>query len=49
MLGKFAAVLGPLMVGWVSVLTDNPRAGILAVMVLFVAGGMVLLRVKVEK
>jgi len=49
MLGKFAAVLGPLLVGAVSALTQNPRAGILAVLLLFAAGGMVLLRVKVEK
>lgn len=46
MLGKFAAVLGPLLVGVVSVLTDNPRSGILAVLVLFVAGGLILQRVK---
>lgn len=49
MLGKFAAVLGPLMVGAVGAITGNPRAGILAILLLFVAGGMVLLRVKVEK
>ena len=47
MLGKFAAVLGPLLVGVVSMLTSNPRSGILAILLLFVAGGLVLQAVKV--
>lgn len=46
MLGKFAAVLGPVLVGAVSALSGNPRAGILAVLVLFVAGGLLLQKVK---
>lgn len=45
MLGKFAAVLGPLMVGWVSLLTGDPRLGLLSLLALFVAGGLILLRV----
>ena len=47
MLGKFAAVLGPLLVGVVSLLTSNPRHGILSVLLLFLAGGLILQRVKV--
>ena len=47
MLGKFAAVLGPLLIGVVSMLTSNPRNGILSVLLLLVAGGLVLQRVKV--
>ncbi|MGV6827516.1 MAG: MFS transporter [bacterium] len=47
MLGKFAAVLGPVLVGSVSVMTGDPRAGILSVLVLFVAGALVLERVRV--
>lgn len=47
MLGKFAAVLGPLLVGMVSMLTSNPRHGILSVLVLFVAGGLILQLVKI--
>lgn len=47
MLGKFAAVLGPLLIGVVSMLTGNPRNGILSVLVLLIAGGLVLQRVKV--
>lgn len=49
MLGKFAAVLGPLMVGWVGVLTGNPRTGLLSLLVLFIAGGLVLSRVQPPK
>ncbi len=45
MLGKFAAVIGPIMVGWVSVLSGSPRLAILSVIVLFIAGGTLLLRV----
>jgi len=42
MLGKFAAVIGPVLVGWVGVTTGNPRAGILSLLVLFAAGGTIL-------
>jgi UMF1 family MFS transporter len=49
MVGKFAAVLGPLLMGVVPILTGNARDGILAVSVLFVVGGFLLSRVSVEK
>ena len=45
MLGKFAAILGPLIMGVVSVATGDPRLSILAIIVLFVAGGALLLAV----
>ncbi|HDK37910.1 MAG TPA: MFS transporter [Thiolapillus brandeum] len=48
MLGKFAAVIGPLLVGLVAVLSGDSRMGILSVLVLFVAGFMVLQRVEVN-
>jgi UMF1 family MFS transporter len=48
MMGKFAAVLGPLLVGWTALLTGDSRRGVLAILVLFVAGGLLLLRVRVE-
>jgi len=48
MMGKFAAVIGPVMVGWTAVLFDSPRAGILSVLVLFVLAAMLLSRVDVE-
>ena len=43
MMGKFAAVLGPLLVGVTALVTGSTRAGILSVIVLF-AGGAWLLR-----
>jgi len=42
MLGKFAAVLGPMLMGLVAVLTGNPRLSIFAVAALFIAGGTLL-------
>jgi len=48
MLGKFAAILGPLMVGVVGVLTDSSRLAILSISILFVAGGVLLYFVNVE-
>jgi UMF1 family MFS transporter len=42
MMGKFAAVLGPLLVGVTALVTGSSRAGILSVIVLF-AGGAALL------
>jgi len=45
MLGKFAAVLGPIVVGVVRLLTGDPRLSILALVVFFVVGIALLLRV----
>ena len=42
MLGKFAAVLGPIMMGVVSLLTQSPRLSILSISILFIAGGILL-------
>ncbi len=42
MLGKFAAVVGPVLMGLVGVLTGNPRHSILAIVVLFLGGGIML-------
>ena len=42
MLGKFAAVIGPFLMGWVSVISGNARYSILAVIALFIAGAAVL-------
>jgi UMF1 family MFS transporter len=42
MLGKFAAVIGPLLMGWIGVLTGSSRLGILSIAVLFVSGGILL-------
>jgi len=42
MLGKFAAVVGPLLMGWVGYLTGNPRNAILSIASLFVVGAVIL-------
>jgi UMF1 family MFS transporter len=49
MLGKFAAIIGPVLVGSVSLMTGSPRASILAILVLFVAGAVLLARVDVQR
>jgi MFS transporter, UMF1 family len=49
MLGKFAAVLGPVMVGAFGVLTGSIRHSILAVIVLFVIGALLLYMVDQEE
>jgi MFS transporter, UMF1 family len=49
MVGKFASVLGPFLMGVVPLLTKQARDGILAVSALFVVGGFLLSRVDVEK
>jgi UMF1 family MFS transporter len=45
MMGKFAAVIGPTLVGVTALLTGDTRIGMLSVVVLFVAGAIVLARV----
>jgi len=42
MMGKFASVLGPLLAGVVALLTRDSRLAILSIVVLFVAGGVLL-------
>jgi len=46
MLGKFAAIIGPIMMGWVGALSGSPRTGILSLLVLFLAGAVLLMKVK---
>jgi MFS transporter, UMF1 family len=45
---RFAGSIGPLMMGVATVVTGTPRAGILSVILLFLAGGAVLSLVDVE-
>lgn len=45
MLGKFAAVLGPLMVGMVSLASGSHRWGMLSIVLLFLLGGWLLTKV----
>ncbi len=46
MLGKFAAVLGPLLVGATAALSGSSRIGVSSLMVLFLGGGALLWRVR---
>jgi UMF1 family MFS transporter len=48
-LDKSAAFLGPLLMGWVGLATNNSRAGILSLLVLFLAGGWLLAKVKLPE
>jgi UMF1 family MFS transporter len=43
MLGKFAAVIGPILMGWVAMRTGNPRHGIISIIGLLVVGAILLL------
>lgn len=47
MMGKFAAIIGPMLVASVGVATGNPRDGILSVLLLFIAGAWFLAKVDV--
>jgi UMF1 family MFS transporter len=44
--GKFAAIMGPFLVGGFTLITGQERFGILSVLVLFIAGGVLLRLVK---
>jgi UMF1 family MFS transporter len=46
MMGKFAAVLGPAMVGVTALLTRDTRIGMLSILALFVGGAVLLARVR---
>lgn len=45
MLGKFAAIIGPILLGTVTLLTGSNRLGILSIIVLFIIGGILLTKV----
>lgn len=49
MLGKFAAVVGPIMVGWVSMASGEPRLSLLSLLVLFALGAWFLSRVDLNQ
>lgn len=42
MLGKFATVLGPLLMGWVGIMSGSSRVAILSLIILFAAGAALL-------
>lgn len=43
LLGKSAAVIGPVLMGWLAVVTGSTRVSVLGLLVLFILGGFVLL------
>ena len=45
MLGKFAAVIGPVLMGWVTLVTGSVRFGILSILILFIIGAILLSKV----
>ncbi len=45
MLGKFATIIGPMLLGVVTLVTGSNRFGILSILILFVAGAVLLARV----
>ncbi|HDH50479.1 MAG TPA: MFS transporter, partial [Nitrospirae bacterium] len=49
MLGKFAAVIGPILMGWIGVVFGDPRVGILSIIVLFISGAVLLFFVNEEE
>jgi MFS transporter, UMF1 family len=49
MIGKFAAVIGPALMGTVTLMTGNNRYGILSVLILFVLGGYLLYKVNIAE
>ena len=48
-LGKTAAILGPFLIGTVTLLTESSRAGIFSIVFFFIVGGIMLLRVDEKK
>jgi UMF1 family MFS transporter len=49
MLGKFAAIIGPPLMGYVGLVTGNPRFGILSIVILFISGGFILSKVDLDE
>ena len=49
MLGKFAAVIGPALMGIVTFYSGNARVGILSILILFIIGLLLLIKVDIEK
>ncbi|OJV64720.1 MAG: MFS transporter [Clostridiales bacterium 38-18] len=43
--GKFAAIMGPLLMGYVTYITGKSNYGVLSIVILFIIGGLILLKV----
>ena len=48
MMGKFATIIGPAIMGQVAYLTGSPRLSIVCISVMFIGGGLLLYKVKSE-
>ncbi len=49
MLGKFAAVIGPALMGTITLMTGNIRYGILSILILFLLGAYFFIKVDIEE
>lgn len=49
MLGKFSAILGPFLVGLTGLVTNNSRASLFAILILFIVGGLLLRKVPTKR
>lgn len=49
MLGKFSSMVGPLLVGWVSVVSRDSRLSVLSLLLLFAAGVILLSMVRLDR
>lgn len=49
MMGKFAAIIGPIMVGWIGLQTGSAEYGLLSLLLLFIAGAILLMFVHPEE
>jgi UMF1 family MFS transporter len=49
MLGKFAVILGPIIVGWAALALGDPRRSLMALLVLFIPGALLLMQVRTPK
>ncbi|MBU2514245.1 MFS transporter [bacterium] len=49
MMGKFAAVIGPALMGTITLISGSNRVGILSILILFVSGFIILLKVNIKE
>ncbi len=47
--GKFAAIMGPLLMGFVTYVTGKSNYGVLSIVILFIIGGLILIKVPTDK
>ena len=47
--GKFSAIMGPALMGWIGYVTDSSRIGMLSILFFFIFGGLILFFVEEKK